>query len=426
MRLSEGKRKVFAWAMYDWANSAFATTVIAGFFPIFFKQYWSAGADATVSTLRLGTANSIAGIVVALLAPFLGAIADKGGSKIKMLTFFAAMGIVMTGALHFVARGQWELAALVFVIASIGFSASTIFYDSLLVAVTGDKRSDFVSGFGYALGYIGGGLLFALNVAMTLRPSLFGLADSAQAVRVSFLTVAVWWAVFTIPILLWVKEPPGERVGGWSAVTAGLSQLWRTFMELRKLKVIGLFLIGYWLYIDGVQTLARMAVDYGLSLGFSANNLIVALLIVQFIGFPASIGFGLLGQKIGTRRGLYVGIVIYIGVCIYGFLMTDISQMYYLALAIGLAQGGVQSLSRSLYSRMIPKSKAGEFFGFYNMLGKFATVVGPVLMGWVAVATGNSRYSMLSLIVLLVAGAIFLAFVDEEKGRRAARELDAL
>ncbi|MCZ6765850.1 MAG: MFS transporter [bacterium] len=424
MKLTEERRTILAWAMYDWANSAFATTVIAGFFPIFFKQYWSAGADVTMSTLRLGMANSIASIVVAVLSPFLGAVADRGGLKIKFLAVFAAMGIVMTGALHFVARGEWELAVLVYVIASIGFSASTIFYDSLLVSVTGDKRSDFVSSLGYALGYIGGGILFAFNVAMTLRPELFGLADAAQAVRVSFVTVAIWWAVFTIPILIWVKEPPGEHVRGWNAITAGVRQLRSTMAELRKLKIIMLFLFGYWLYIDGVQTLARMAVDYGLSLGFSSDKLIVALLIVQFVGFPASIGFGLFGEKVGTRRGLYVGIAVYIVVCIYAYRMTNVSQMFYLAAAIGLVQGGVQSLSRSLYSRMIPRSKAAGFFGFYNMVGKFGTVVGPVLMGWVAVATGSSRLSMLSLIVLLVAGAAFLPFVNEERARHAARELE--
>jgi UMF1 family MFS transporter len=425
-RPNENKRSVWSWSMYDWANSAFSTTVVAGFFPVFFKQYWSAGTDATVSTLRLGTANSLAGLVVVVLAPFLGAIADKGSAKKRMLFAFAALGILMTGSLFFVEQGHWQLAVLVFVGASIGFTSSTVFYDSLLVSVASDRRSDYVSSFGFALGYLGGGLLFAVNVLMTLKPGMFGLADAAHAVRVSFLSVAVWWAVFSIPIFLFVKEPPAGRFSGWTAVVQGFHQLNRTFTELRKLRTVFLFLFSYWLYIDAVQTIARMAVDYGLSLGFDSGNLMVALLITQFVGFPAAIAFGKLGERFGAKRAIYLGLVVYTAVCVFGFFMTTVTELYILAITIGLVQGGIQSLSRSLYSRIIPKNKAGEFFGFYNMLGKFAAVVGPVLMGWVGVWTHNSRFSILSLVVLFAAGAICLIGVSETKGRAAAAELEAL
>ena len=424
--MTTDKRSVWAWALYDVGNSAFSTTVLAGFFPVFFKQYWSAGVDATMSTLRLGTVNSVAAVIVAILAPFLGAIADKGSAKKKLLLFFAIMGIAMTGGLFFVQQGMWVAAVVVFATASIGFNGSIIFYDSLLVSVADRERSDFVSSLGYALGYLGGGLLFAVNVAMTMRPEFFGLADAAEAVRVSFITVAVWWAAFTIPIMVFVREP---RVGGGlgvRAVVEGFHQLNRTFSEIRNLRVVFLFLVGYWLYIDGVQTITRMAVDYGLSLGFDANNLVLALLVTQFVGFPAAIAFGKIGEKIGSKRGIYIAIVVYTGVCVWAYFMQSVKEFYGLAVTVGLVQGGIQALSRSLYSRIIPRNKAAEFFGFYNLLGKFAAVIGPILIGWVGVATGSSRVSILSVIVLFAAGSVLIARVNEQRGREAAEELEAI
>ncbi|MFQ5510395.1 MAG: MFS transporter [Candidatus Krumholzibacteriia bacterium] len=420
----ENRKSIYSWALYDWANSAFATTVIAGFFPIFFKTYWSAGDDVTLSTLRLGTANSAASIAVALLAPFLGAIADKGSAKKRFLFFFALMGVVMTSGLYLVSRGAWQLAIAVFVAASIGFSASIIFYDSLLVSVAETRRTDYVSALGYSLGYLGGGVLFAVNVLMTLHPHWFGLADASQAVRLSFILVALWWAVFSIPLMLFVKEPRGEASPGWETVKAGVHQLGRTFGDLRRLRVVFLFLIAYFLYIDGVQTIARMGVDYGLSLGFEANSLIVALLITQFVGFPAALFFGKIGERIGAKTGIYIGITVYVGTCVFGFFMKTVTDFYILAITIGLVQGGVQSLSRSLYSRLIPTNKAAEFFGFYNMLGKFSTMLGPILMGWVGVLTGNPRFSVLSVAVLLIAGGLLLVPVSEQAGRRAASRME--
>jgi UMF1 family MFS transporter len=425
MTEAENRRRIYAWALYDWANSAYSTTVMAGFFPVFFKQYWSEGVDSAVSTLRLGTANSIASLMVAALAPVIGAIADRGSAKTRFLLFFAMMGIVMTGALYFVEQGAWPMAVLVYVIATAGFSSANALYDALLLTVA-RERVDRVSALGYAFGYLGGGLLFALNVAATLKPEAFGLQDAAHAVRLSFLSVAIWWAVFSIPIMIFVKEPRVERVGAWSALKAGFHQLNRTFAEVRKLRVVLFFLAGYWFYSDGVNTITRMAVDYGLSLGFQSRSLIVALLIIQFVAFPASLFFGRLGERIGAKKGIYLAIAVYIVACVGGALMQTETHFYGLAVTIGLVLGGVQLLSRALYARLVPANKSAEFFGFYNMIGKMSSVVGPVLMGWIAVLTGNPRLSIVSVILLFVVGLAFLTRVDEEAGKRAARELEAI
>ncbi len=428
----DNRKSIISWALYDWGNSAFATTVMAAFFPIFFKQFWSAGVDPVVSTAKLGMANSIAGMVVALCAPVLGAIADRGGAKKRFLFFFAFMGVVMTASLFMVSQGNWITAIAVYVLATIGFSGGNIFYDSLLPEIASDKKMDFVSALGFSLGYLGGGLLFALNVTMTLKPALFGLADAGEAVRISFLTVAAWWALFSIPVFLFVKEPIGEEgIAAGAAVTAGLRQLRRTFAEIRHLRVIFLFLIAYWLYIDGVDTIIRMALDYGMSIGFDSNDLILALLITQFVGFPSAIAFGYMGGKIGTKRSIYIAIAVYLCVTIYASFITRAFEFYVLAIVIGLVQGGIQALSRSLYARMIPVEKSGEFFGFYNLIGKFSVVAGPIFIGVTALlvrAMGYSsdvasRVSITSIAILFVAGGILLYFVDEETGKKEARYL---
>jgi UMF1 family MFS transporter len=422
----EDRREVLSWALYDWANSAFAITVMSAFFPLFLKQYWSDGADATLTTFRLGLANSIGGLLIALLSPILGAIADQGGTRKRHLIFFAAMAIFMTCALQFVARGEWPLAVALYVLAVIGFSGSNSFYDALLVSITSEPQLDKVSSLGFALGYLGGGLLFAVNVVMTLWPVRFGLVDAAEAVRLSFGMVALWWAVFSIPLLVFVKEP--DAVGGpsgWSAASAGFRQLAATFREIRRLRIVLLFLMAYLLYIDGVGTLVRMALDYGMALGFEENSLIVALLITQFVGFPASIAFGHLGARFGAKAGIIIGLGVYIAATLWGYAMERVSEFYALAIVIGLVQGGVQSLSRSLFARIMPADRAGEFFGFYNMLGKFAAVMGPFLVGFTALATGSSRAAILVIAALFLAGGVLLYFVDEREGARLAGKGDS-
>lgn len=417
-------KKIISWSLYDFANSAFATTVMAGFFPLFFKQYWSAGVDATRSTFHLGIANSIASGIVVVMAPILGAIADRGSFRKKFLISFAALGVAATGLLYLVGQGHWLFAAVLFVVAAVGFSGSNVFYDSLIISVAAENKVDFVSALGYSLGYLGGGLLFALNVFMVLKPQFFGLADAGQAVRISFITVAIWWSLFSIPLMLFVKEPLHGKPMEWKrAVKGGFGQLADTFRKVRKLKVVILFLVGYWFYIDGVHTIIRMAVDYGLSIGLDSNSLILALLITQFVGFPSAIVFGKIGEKLGPKTGIYIAIIVYVCITGWGYFLDTEAEFFAMAIAIGLVQGGVQSLSRSFYTRIIPKDQAAEFFGFYNMLGKFAAVLGPILMGWVAVATGAPRKAIFVVTALLIIGAVCLFFVNEEEGRKAAAEL---
>jgi MFS transporter, UMF1 family len=407
------RRRLWAWALYDFGNSAFATTVMAGFFPVFFKQYWSAGVPAQESTLRLGTANSIASLIVALLAPMLGAIADRSPVTKKLLLGFAGLGIATTAALATVDRGQWWTAAALYTAACVGFAASIALYDALLVSVASHAERDRASSLGYALGYLGGGLLFAVNVAMTLKPQWFGLADATQAVRASFVLVALWWAMFSVPLLARVPEPNAGGMAPGMAVLGGFRQLAGTLRKLTRMRNVWLFLLAYWLYIDGVDTVIRMAVDYGLSLGLQSKDLMTALLIVQFVGFPAAIGFGYIGGAIGTKRAIVLGIAVYVGVTIFASQMQTAGEFYAMAVVIGLVQGGVQALSRALFSRLIPAHEAAELFGFYNMLGKFAAILGPALMGWVGVLTGSARTSILSIALLLLAGGGLLLLVDD-------------
>ncbi|RJQ14149.1 MAG: MFS transporter [Nitrospiraceae bacterium] len=428
---TDNRKATIGWALYDWANSAFATTVMAGFFPIFFKQFWSVGSDTSVSTARLGLANSIAGVTVALLAPVLGAIADKGTSRKKFLMFFAYMGVVMTLSLYLVSGGNWPAAIVLYIFAVIGFSGGNIFYDSLITAVASEKRLHSVSALGFSLGYLGGGILFAMNVWMTLRPETFGFADVQEAVRVSFISVGVWWAVFSIPLLVFVKEPVSSKAAGISAIRAGLAQLKETFHEIRHLKTIFLFLFAYWLYIDGVDTIVVMAVDYGMSIGLQSNDLIVALLITQFVGFPCAIGFGYLGGKIGAKKSIFIAIAVYLFVSIWGAFMQSRNEFYILAITVGFVQGGIQALSRSFFARIIPVEKSAEYFGFYNMIGKFAAVIGPVLMGGTGLIVRSmghsneiaSRVGITSVSLLFIAGGILLSLVNEEKGKEEAKYL---
>ena len=388
----------------------------------------------------LGFGNSIASLFVALMAPLLGAIADRGSLKKKFMIFFAYLGVLMTAGLYLVEKGDWMVAIFVYVMGVIGFSGSNIFYDSLLPSVADESKVDSVSSLGFAMGYLGGGLLFLLNVVMTLQPAIFGLADASEAVRWSFVSVAFWWGAFTFITIAWVPEPEiGNNKRQGSLVSDGFNQLYRTFQEIRHLKTVLLFLLSYWFYIDGVDTIIKMAVDYGISIGFESNDLIIALLIVQFVGFPAALIFGRLGERWGVRPSIFLAIIVYIAVTIWGTMMREKYEFYVLAIVIGLVQGGIQALSRSYYSRLIPKNQAAEYYGFYNMLGKFAAIIGPALMAVVGLTMRNvlmpesptaeqlievgqdaSRWSIASIIVLFVIGGTLLFFVDEEKGRAEA------
>lgn len=415
------RRDTLAWVLYDWGNSAFATTVIAGFYPVFSKEYWGSGLSATESTFQLGVVSSIASLIIAVMAPILGAVADQGGWRKRMVLGFTVIGVAGTAGLYWVGQGEWFLAGLVFTIASLGFWGGNAVYDALVVDVAPPGKLDQVSALGYSAGYLGGGLLFAVNVAMVLKPELFGIADATQAVKLSFLSVALWWALATIPLWRWVHER-GEaaRISVAAAARAGWGQFLGTFREIKRYRHILWFLLAYWMYIDGVYTVIKMAVDYGLALGFPAESLIVALLITQFVGFPAALIFGTIGERFGARRGIIIGIAVYMAVTTWATSLTEIWEFYAMAVIIGLVQGGVQALSRSYYASIIPPDKSAEFFGFYNMLGKFASIVGPLLMGVTALITGSSRYSILSLLVLFVAGLWFLMRVPAREGEELA------
>lgn len=411
----------WSWALYDWANSAFATTVMAGFFPVFFKSYWASGMSATESTVRLGTANAIASLLVVLLAPLLGVIADRSGRKKGLLMMLAMLGVLMSGGLFLVGEGYWLVAAGLYVLGVIGFAGGNVTYDAMLLEVADRSEFERVSALGFALGYLGGGLLFAVNVLMVLYPQAFGLADKAEAVRIAFLSVAVWWALFSLPVLLFVHETPRPHA---DTLASGTRRAWGEMVEtwrlLRRLPMAFTFLIAYWCYIDGVDTIVRMAVDYGLSLGFAADSLLTALLLTQFVGFPAALVFGRIGDRIGAKRAIWLALIVYVLAVFWAWRMTATWEFYGLAIVIGLVQGGVQSMSRALYARLIPAEHAGRLFGLYNMMGKFAAVVGPLLVGWVAVLSGNARTGILSVLVLFLAGGWLLARVRVAEGERQA------
>jgi UMF1 family MFS transporter len=436
------RRAVWGWALYDWANSAFATTVMAGFFPIFFKQFWSVGTDVNTSTALLGVGNSAASLIIVLLAPLLGAIADRGGYAKRYLLLGAYLGVLATAALFWVPQGRWELAILFFGLGIIGFAGANVFYDALLPQVADADNLDTVSCFGYALGYLGGGVLFAINVAMVLKPSLFGLADKTAAVRWAFLSVSLWWGLFSLFLWAWVKTGPTagtvDRSGQY--IREGLKRLRQTMQEVRSYPNTWLFLLAYWFYIDGVHTIIRMAVDYGLSLGFADNDLILALLLVQFVGFPAALLFARLAARWGGRCGLYIGIGVYVFTTAWGTTIDHKFEFYLLAVLIGLVQGGIQALSRSYYARLIPPGREAEFYGFYNMLGKFAAILGPVLVGGVgllarhllmpedpsalqldAVGHTAARWSMGSILILFITGAALLTRVKPTPANSAER-----
>jgi UMF1 family MFS transporter len=406
------RRPVIAWALCDWANSAFATTVMAGFFPIYFKQYWNVGVEATVSTFRLGVTSGLASAVIAITAPLIGAIADKGGARIRLLMLFTVLGAAMTAAMYWVAKGDWLTAAIFYGVASLGFWSGNQFYDSALTDVAEEGDYDLVSAYGYSLGYLGGGLLFFVNVLMVTKPAMFGIADASEGVRLSFMTVGVWWVVFTIPVLFWVKEKrAAEALPFGAAIRAGGRELIGTLRHLRGGKTLLWFLLAYWFYIDGVNTIIKMAVDYGLSLGLNQTALITALLITQFVGFPAALAFGWLGKRVGPRAGIFISIAVYTGCTVYAYFLNTELDFYVLAVIIGLVQGGIQSLSRSLFGRLVPAGKAGEFFGLYNLMGKAAAILGPTLTGVVALLTHDSRLAIMSIAILFVIGAFFLSRV---------------
>ena len=409
-------KSAWSWALYDWANSAFATTVMAGFFPIFFKSYWASNLSDAESTFAIGSVNSLVGLLIAFSAPVLGALADAGDSKRKFLFSFAFLGIIATGYLFFIPESSWKLAVVFYGIGVIGFSGGNIFYDSLLVTVSKEKERNRVSALGFSLGYLGGGILFLLNVAMFLYPNWFGLENQIEAVLWSFLSVAVWWLIFSLPIYLNVKEPvqntSKKQIN--TVIADAFENLLNTAKSIKKFKSAVIFLLAYFLYMDGVDTIIRMATSYGSDIGLSATSMIQALLLTQFIGFPATLVFGYYADRFGYKYSLSFAIIVYIFVVLFSSQMDTALEFYMVASVIGLVQGGVQAISRSFFSTLIPENKAAEFFGFYNFIGKSSVFLGPFMVSGIALITGSPSYGILSLLILFIPGLILLWLVPEK------------
>lgn len=417
-------RPALGWALYDWANSAFALSVMTAFVPVLLAGFWNDGAPSSVGTFRLGLANGLASLLVAMSAPVLGALADRSGRRKAWLLWITGLGVVATASLALVAAGRWQLGLGLYVLASLAFAAANSLYDSLLVDVAAPHEFDRVSALGYGLGYLGGALLFTFNVVMVSRPALFGLASADEALRFAFPLVAGWWLLFSVPLALWVHDNPDVE-GGPGALAAGFRQLGETLATLRHEPDVLRFLCAYWLYIDAVYTIIKMAVDFGLSIGLTPQDLIQAILVTNFVAFPAAIAFGRLAAAIGARPGIYLGLGVYVLATVAAAFISTAAEFYALAVAVGLVQGGVQSLSRSYFARMVPAARSAEYFGFYNMLGKFAAIIGPVLTGTVALVAGSQRLGLLSLLVLLLGGAWLLTRVRAPdppgSGARSAR-----
>ena len=417
------KKKVISWALYDWGNSAFATTVMAAFFPMLLKDYLSNPENYNESTFYLGISNSVASLFVAAMAPFLGAISDTGSTKKKFLFTFAFLGALSTSLLWIVEQGNWQIAALLYVIGCIGFSGGNTFYDALLPSVAKKDKFDFVSSLGFSLGYAGGGALFVINILMYQYPQSFGISDPETAARLSLICVGAWWAVFTIPVLLFVPEEKNKNdISLGNAVQLGWIQIKTTFKEIKKMKIIGVFLISYFLYMDGVDTIIRMAFNIGDNLGFPTEDLLIVLLIVQFIGVPAALLFSWLSSIITPRNAVLFAIMVYTLITGFSYFIETKTHIFIFAFFLGCFQGGIQAISRSLFARLVPKGKEGEFFGFYNMLGKFSAVIGPTLLGYITLLTGNVRIGLLSIVILFIGGGLIFYRVDFEEGERIAKE----
>jgi UMF1 family MFS transporter len=436
-RLGLGRPELRAWAMYDWAASAVQTTIMVAVFPIYFVKVAGAGLPPSGATQRLATVNTLALIVIALLSPVLGAMSDYRGIKKRLLAAFMILGAGAVAGMFFIQRGEIGLASALFMVALIGAAGSFVFYEALLPHIAAPQEIDKVSTAGYAMGYIGGGLLLALNLAWIQKPSWFGLpsgpglaeSQATLPVRLAFVSVAIWWVIFSIPLFRRVSEPsprlePDEHPGA-SPVRVAFVRLAETFHELRGYRQAFLMLVAFLIYNDGIQTIIKMATAYGTEIGIGQGSLIGAILLVQFVGIPCSFLFGTLAGRIGAKRAIFLGLMAYTAISVLGYFMKNATHFYVLAGLVGMVQGGTQALSRSLFASMIPPHKSGEFFGFFSVFEKFAGIFGPLIFAGTIALSGSSRNAILSVIGFFALGAVILAFVDVEEGRQAAAEAEA-
>jgi UMF1 family MFS transporter len=416
------KKIVRSWMMYDWANSAFATTIMAAVLPEFYSSVAGYTLEKTIATSYWGYSNTIAMLIIAITAPILGAIGDHSAAKKRFLGGFAIIGILATGLLIGIGSGMWVYASLLYIFGRIGFGGANIFYDSLLPHVAKPDEIDRVSAGGYAYGYFGGGILLSINVFMILKPNLFGISNAEWGSRISFLTVAIWWAVFSLPIFKNVSEPPAiiSKDESPNAIFAAYQRLKGTFRDIRKFKELAKFLIAFWLYNDGIGTIIIMAVIFGAEVGIGRTHLIGAILMVQFLGVPFTLLFGRLPKRIGTKTSILLALGVYTIIAFLGYFMTTPFHFWLLAFLVSMVQGGTQALSRSMFGSMSPPSKSAEFFGFYNVSSKFAGIAGPLLFGIVGQLTGTSRISIMAIVIFFFVGGLVLATVDHSKGINAA------
>jgi len=413
-------KKIYAWAMYDWANSAYSLIIMAGFFPILFKSYWADGMSVNESSFWLGAGNTIAALIIALASPVLGAFADRTKAKKRMLLLFTGIGVVMTVGFYFIAQGNWQLGLVIYILSFIAYSGMNPFYNALIFQVANTQQFARVSSLGYALGYLGGGLLLAFTAWMIMQPEIFGFAHKVDAIRASFILVALWWAVFSLPIFMFVDESRDTAASGNKQQQSLWSELRHQFAHICKVRSLWLFLLAYWFYIGAVGTVSRMGVDYGLSLGFGSGEMITALLASQVVAFPAALLFGRLGTRYQELPCLLGCIFIYIVVCFALYRVQTAIEFYLLAGLIGAVLGGIQALSRSMYAGMIPKEESAGLFGFYNMISRAAVVLGPVLMGLVSLGSGSTRLSILAVVVPLTIGGILLYLVRDKQNIASA------
>ncbi len=426
-RIGLHRKELRAWALYDWANSAFWATIIL-IFPFHFASVANAGQPAAVASSRYAWSTAFAMALIALLAPLLGAIADHAGAKKKMLLGFLVMGVAATAGMFFIQSGEWRYAAATFILGNIGVAGTIIFYEALLPHVAQPDELDRVSSAGYSLGYLGSAILMALNLAWIQKPHWFGIESSETATRMAFLSVALWWAVFSIPLFRHVSEPPraaANGAAGRNLVAIGFSRLGQTFADLRNYRHALLMLLAFLIYNDGIGTIIRMAAPYAAEVGLPQQQAALSLLLVQIVGIPCALLFGMAADRIGAKRCIYFALSVYIGITAYGYYMKTSTQFFVLCMLVGTVMGGAQALSRSLFASMIPRHKSAEFFAFFGVFDKFAGIVGPAVFAVVVDATGSSRGAILAVMVFFVVGGALLSRVDVAEGQRVARAAEA-
>jgi UMF1 family MFS transporter len=424
-----------AWAMYDWANSAMVCTIITAVFPIYYSKVACAQFSPESASRRLAIATTLGMVLIALVSPILGAFADYTAQKKRLLGIFLALGLASVAGMYFIHTGDWFLASTLFVLANIGANGSFVFYDALLPHIASEDEIDRVSTAGYALGYLGGGILLGLNLAWLQFPAWFGLPSGAKLseseatlpARLAFLSVAVWWLLFSIPLFRRVAEPKAvhrpDEVRGENPIRATLSRLSQTAADLRRYRQGFLMLLAFLIYNDGIGTIIRMATIYGAEIQIDQGAMIASILIVQFVGIPCSFLFGMLAAKIGPKRSILLGLCVYTVICMVGYSMRTATHFLILAILVGTVQGGTQALSRSLFASLIPRDRSGEYFGFFAVVEKFAGILGPASFAVINILTGSSRGAILGVIGFFAVGGFLLLLVDVEQGQRQARSV---